>query len=95
MVVPCRPDSRTSAACNFNIKALRIWTKGMVVQTVDQMHTISISVARASGPLRLVFGRLYFECNTFLMDENVQTGIHIVRIVAAIFPYLFFWKEIP
>jgi hypothetical protein len=41
-VLPCRPDGRTSAARNFHIKASRIQTKGMVVLTVDQMHTISI-----------------------------------------------------
>jgi hypothetical protein len=49
-VVPYRPDGRTSAARNFHIKASRVQTKGMVVRTVDQMHAISISVARASGP---------------------------------------------
>jgi hypothetical protein len=41
-VLPYRPDGRTSAARNFHIKALRIQTKGMVVRTVDLMHTISI-----------------------------------------------------
>jgi hypothetical protein len=41
-VLPCCLDSRTSAARNFHIKALRIRTKGMVLRTVDLMHTISI-----------------------------------------------------
>jgi len=34
-VLPCCPDGRTSAARNFHIKASRVWTKGMVVRTVD------------------------------------------------------------
>jgi hypothetical protein len=38
-------------------------------------------------------GHLNFECATCLMDENVRTGIHIVRTVAAIFPYLCFGKK--
>jgi hypothetical protein len=42
MVLPCRPDGRTSATRNFNIEALGVWTKGMVVWTVDLMHAISI-----------------------------------------------------
>jgi hypothetical protein len=49
-MVPYRLDGRTSAARNFHIKASRVWTKGMVVRTVDLMHAISISDARASGP---------------------------------------------
>jgi hypothetical protein len=81
--MPCRSDGRTSAARNFHTRASRVQTKGMVVQTVDLMHAIFISDARASGPLRLVSGRLDFECDTCLMDERVQTGIHIVRTVAS------------
>jgi hypothetical protein len=88
-----RPDGRTSAARNFHMKASRVQTKGMVVWTVDQMHTISIYVARASGPWRLAFGRLNFECTTCLMDVSVQTRIHIVWTVAAIFPYMCFGKK--
>jgi hypothetical protein len=79
MVVPCRPDGCTSAASNFHTKASRIRTKGMVVQTVDLMHAISISDDHVSG-------RLDFECYTCLMDERVRTGIHVVRMVAVIFP---------
>jgi len=41
MVVPYHPDSQTYAS--------RVWTKGMVVRTVDLMHA-SISDARATGP---------------------------------------------
>lgn len=92
-MVPCCPDSRTLAVRNFHIKASCIWTKGMVVRTVDQMHAISISVTRTSGPWRLVSGRLNFECDTCLMDERGRTGIHIVRTVAAIFPYLCFGRK--
>jgi hypothetical protein len=33
-------------------------------------------------------GRLYLNCNSWLMYERVQTGIHVVRTVASIFPYL-------
>jgi hypothetical protein len=92
-IVPCRPNGRTSTACNFHIKASRIRTKGMVVRTVDLMHAISISNDRASGPWRLVSGRLDFECNTCLMNERVRTGIHILQTVAAIFPYLCFGRK--
>jgi len=81
-----RPDGHTSAARNFHIKASCVRTKGMVIRTVDQMHAISIYVARASGPWMLSSGRLNFECATCLMDERVQT-------VAAIFPYLCFGKK--
>jgi hypothetical protein len=49
-VVLCRPDGHISTARNFHIKASHVRTKGMVVRTVDQMHAISISVARASRP---------------------------------------------
>jgi len=93
MVVPCRPDGRISAARNFHMKASHIWTKGMVVQMVDQMHSISISVAHAFGQWRLAFGRLDFECDTCLRDERVRMGIHIVRTIAAIFPYLCFGRK--
>jgi hypothetical protein len=50
MVLPCRPDGRTLAVCNFLIKAWRVWTIGYVVQKVDLMHAIFIYKARASGP---------------------------------------------
>jgi hypothetical protein len=87
-MLPCRPDGRTSAARNFHIEASRVRTKGMVVQTVDLMHAISIYDARASGPWRLTSRRLNFECDTYLMNERIRTGIHISRTVATIFPYL-------
>jgi hypothetical protein len=92
-VVPCRPDGRTSAASNFHIKASRVRNKEMVVWTVDLMHAISISDARASGPRGLTSGRLDFECDTCLMNERVRTLFHIVRTVAANFPYLCFGKK--
>jgi len=41
-MLPCCPDDHTLAARNFHFKASRVWTKGMVVQTVDMMHEISI-----------------------------------------------------
>jgi hypothetical protein len=85
-VVPCLPNGRTSAASNFHIKSSHIQTKGMVVQTVDLMHAISISDARASRPRGLTSGRLDFECDTCLMDECIRTGIHVIRTVAVIFP---------
>jgi hypothetical protein len=36
------------------------------------MHTISIYEAWASGPWKLTFGRLDFECTTCLMNERVR-----------------------
>jgi len=41
---------------------------------------------------RLASGRLYLNCDSCLMYERVRTGIHVVRTVASIFPYLT-WKE--
>jgi hypothetical protein len=84
--VPCRPDSRTSAASNFHTNASLAQTKGMVVQKVDQMHIIFIFDASAPGERGLTSGCLDFECNTCLMDEHVRKGIHGIRTVAAIFP---------
>jgi hypothetical protein len=49
-VLPCRLDDRTSIVLNFHIKASRVRTIGMVVRTIDLVHTIFIYVARASGP---------------------------------------------
>jgi hypothetical protein len=92
-VVPCRLDGCTSAVSNFHTKASRLRTKGMVVRTVDLMHAISISDARASGPRGLTSESLDFECDTCLMDERVRTGIHVVRMIAAIFPYLCFGEK--
>jgi len=92
-VLPCRLDGCTLATRNFHIKAWRVRTEGCIVRTVDLMHTISIYEARASGPCRPLFGRLNFECSTCFMDERVQTGIHIVRTVAVVFPYLCFGKK--
>jgi hypothetical protein len=67
-VVPCHLDGRTSVASNFHTKASRVRTKGMVVRTVDLMHAISISDARAFGPRGLMSGCLDFEWDTCLMD---------------------------
>jgi hypothetical protein len=92
-VLPYPPDGRTLAAHNFHIEALCVRTKGMVVRTVDLMDVISIYDAHESGPSRLEFGCLDFECDTCLMDERVRMGIHIVRTVAAVFPYMCFGKK--
>jgi hypothetical protein len=92
-VLPCRLDCSTLAVCNFHIKAWRIQTMKTVVRTVNLMHAISIYEACASGPRRPLSRSLNFECTTCLMDERVQTGIHIVRTVAAVFPYLCFGKK--
>jgi len=86
-VVPCHPDGRTSTASNFLIKASHVRTGEMVVRTVDLMYAISISNARASRPCWLAYRRLDFECDTCLMNKWVRTGIHVVRTVAAIFPW--------
>jgi hypothetical protein len=50
MVLPCRSDSHTLAACNFHIKASRVLTMTSVIQTVNLMHTISIYEARVFEP---------------------------------------------
>jgi hypothetical protein len=52
----CRPNGRTPAASNFHIEALRVRTKRMGILTVNLMHAISISDARASGPCWLSSG---------------------------------------
>jgi hypothetical protein len=49
-VLPCRPDGRTLVARNFHIKASPVRTIEHVVRTVDQMHEISIYVARVFEP---------------------------------------------
>jgi len=92
-VLPCRPDGRTLVARNFHIKAWRAWTMTFIVRTVNLMHTISIYQAHASWPWRPLSGHLNFEWVAFLMDERVRTGIHIVRTVTAVFPYLCFGKK--
>jgi hypothetical protein len=74
IVLPHCPDSRTSAASNFHIKASCIRTRRMVVRTVDQMHAISIFDAHASGPCWLASGRLDLNCDTCLMDERESTS---------------------
>jgi hypothetical protein len=88
-----RLEGRTFAVSNFHVKASRFRTNEMVVRTVDLMHAIFISDARASGPRGLTSGRLDFECDTCLMNECVWMGFHIVRTVAANFPYLCFGKK--
>jgi len=92
-VLLCRLDDRTLATCNFHIKAWGVWTIASIVRTVDLMHAISIYEARASGPWRLTFGRLDFDCMTCLMNERVRNGIHIVWMVATVFPFLCFGRK--
>jgi hypothetical protein len=92
-VLPCRPDGRTLAARNFHTKAWRFRTITYAIRTVNLMHTISIYEAHASGLWKLSSERLNFECMTCLMNERVRTEIHIVRMVAAVFPYLCFGKK--
>jgi len=84
----CHPDGRTSTANNFHIKVPSVRTRRMGIRTVNLMHTISISDARASEPCWLSSGRLDLNCDTCLMDERVRTGIHFAQTVAVIFPYL-------
>jgi hypothetical protein len=92
-VMSCRPDGHMFTASNFHIKSLRIRAERMVVRTADSMHAIFISDARASGPCWLVSVRLDLNWDTCLMDELVQTEIHVVRTVAAIFLYMCFGKK--
>jgi len=92
-VLPCRLDGRTSTASNFYIGASRVQIGRMVVQPADLMHVIFISDANASGRSWLGSGCLDLNCDTCLMDERVRTGIHVVRTVAVIFPYLCFGKK--
>jgi hypothetical protein len=83
-----RPNGRTSAASNFHIKASCVQTRRMAVRTGDLLHAISISVICTSGPWWLSSGCLDLNYDTYLMDERVWTGIHVVRTIATIFPYL-------
>jgi len=91
--VSCHPDGRTSTGRNFHTKASRIWTKGMAIQTVDLMHALSTSDALVSRPRGLMSGHLNFDCDTYLMNERVRTGFHIVWTFVANFPYLCFGKK--
>jgi hypothetical protein len=92
-VLPCLPDGSSLAAHNFHIKAWRIRTTTFAVWTANLMHEIAIYEAWAFGPWRPSSGRLNFECTTCLMNERIRTGIHIVRTVVAVFPYLCFGKK--
>jgi hypothetical protein len=92
-VLLCHLDGRTFAASNFHIEVSRVRTRRSVVWTVDLMHAISIFDTRMSGPWWLASGRLDLNCDTCLMDEGVRAGIHIVWMVATIFPYLYFGKK--
>jgi hypothetical protein len=60
----------------------------MAIRTVDLLHVITISVIRALGRESMSSERLNLNCDSCLMDECIQTGIHIVRTVESIFPYL-------
>jgi hypothetical protein len=86
--MPCFPNSRTSTTSNLCIKASLVQTGGTIIRTVDLMHAISIYDARAYRPCLLASGHLDLNCDTCLMDECFRTGIHVVRMVVAIFPYL-------
>jgi hypothetical protein len=92
-VLPCHLNGCTLAAPNFHIKAWHVQTMTCVVRTGNLMYAISIYEARASGPWRTSSGCMNFECPTCLVDERIQMGIHIVRTVAAVFPYLCFGKK--
>jgi len=87
-MLPCRPDGRTFAASNFLIKASRVRTSRIVVRTVDLMHSIFIF-----EPYWLASRGLDLNCDTCLMYEHVRTGIHVIRTVTTIFPYLCFGKK--
>jgi len=87
-ILSCCPDGRTFAASNFHIEASRVQTRRMVVRTGDLMHAISIFYFLTSGPWWLASGWLDLNCDTCLIDERIQTGIHVVWTVAAIFPSL-------
>jgi hypothetical protein len=41
-VLPKRPNGCNLAACNFHIKALRVWTMKYDIRMVELMHAISI-----------------------------------------------------
>jgi hypothetical protein len=59
----------------------------MALQTVDQVHAISISEEHTSGPRWLASRWFDLNSDTCLMDERVRMGIHVVRTVESIFPY--------
>lgn len=86
---PCCPSVRTVALWLYVISIIRLWSirtlKGDV-RTVELVHAISIYESSSSGPWRLESGRLNFVCMTFLIEDIVRTGSHIVQTVAAVFP---------
>jgi len=78
----------TSAASNFHIRLCASgpwgWTPGRLIFYTQFPYLLS---ARPDDG-RLASGRLSLNCDSCLIDERVWTGIHVVRTVAAIFPYL-------
>jgi hypothetical protein len=62
IVLPCCPDGRTLATCNFHIKARCVRTMTSIIQTVNLVHAISIYEARAFRPWRPSSRRLNSQC---------------------------------
>jgi hypothetical protein len=87
----CCPSVRTIALQLYAISILRLERPNHVDWRFDDWtfvaHYFHIK-ACASGPRRLTSRRLKFVCTTFLIKDSVRMGTHIVRMVAAVFPYL-------
>jgi hypothetical protein len=95
-------SGRLDLNCNTCLKDERVRTRIHVVQTVAAIFPYlcfgkkSWSLVEhwvSSGRAAEMFGRLDLNCDTCLKDDRVRMGIHVVRAVAAIFPYLCFGKK--
>jgi hypothetical protein len=79
------PESRTSAASNFLIKASRVRTRRMAVRMDDLLHTISISVICASRWLSLNYELAL--TSSVSRRESTSSG----RLQHSF--HIWFWKE--
>jgi hypothetical protein len=61
---------------------------GMNVRTLIFYMQFSYLLDSGTDHGRMASGWLNLNYDSCLMDERVRTGIHVVRTVAAIFPYL-------
>jgi hypothetical protein len=87
-VIHCRSDDRTSAASNFHIRLRTSEPGGWPSRRLIFYTQFPYLLYTRPDHGRLASGRLNLNCDTCLMDERVRTGIHVIRTVESIFPYL-------